>query len=93
MNSRSLFKSIQLCGRIRSMHSTPMSKPLSEAKVLPPPRILRLREKFQMDNGVPLYLKGGKLDLLLFLTTAGACVLGVCLSFKTIYDMSMPKKN
>ncbi|XP_068243544.1 cytochrome c oxidase subunit 7A, mitochondrial-like [Palaemon carinicauda] len=48
---------------------------------------------FQINNGVPIHLKGGPVDTLLFAATAGLNAVGLfmCLSF--FYDMSFPKKK
>ncbi|XP_042856199.1 cytochrome c oxidase subunit 7A1, mitochondrial-like [Penaeus japonicus] len=48
---------------------------------------------FQKPSGIPIHLKGGPLDKVIFGATVAMCVVGLtgCLSF--FYDMSFPKKS
>nr|CAD7444989.1 unnamed protein product [Timema bartmani] len=55
-------------------------------------RIKRKQEKFQQDDGVPVYLKGGILDKFLYQATMGLSVIGLGLVLHTIYEMAVPKK-
>ncbi|XP_037788866.1 cytochrome c oxidase subunit 7A1, mitochondrial-like [Penaeus monodon] len=50
-------------------------------------------QMFQKANSVPIHLKGGPLDKVLFGATLVMCTVGLtgCLSF--FYDMSFPKKS
>lgn len=50
------------------------------------------QELFQKKDGVPLYLKGGPVDKVLFGITVALCVLGTALSIQTFYVLSYPKK-
>ncbi|NXU61385.1 CX7A2 oxidase, partial [Horornis vulcanius] len=55
-------------------------------------RISENQKLFQEDNGLPVHLKGGAKDSLLYRTTAGLAVFG---SMYTVYFLlvsSMPKK-
>jgi hypothetical protein len=47
---------------------------------------------FQKKDGVPVYLKGGPLDKVLFGITVALCVIGTAASIQTLYVMSYPKK-
>ncbi|XP_077335898.1 cytochrome c oxidase subunit 7A2, mitochondrial-like [Lithobates pipiens] len=56
----------------------------------------RVREKqkiFQADNNVPVHLKGGLGDLILYRITMGISIVGACLSIFTIFKASFPKKS
>lgn len=57
-----------------------------------PEKLRSTMTRFQLKDGTPVFLKGGPLDKALFGLTVGLCVVGVSLVFKTIYDLSYPKK-
>lgn len=46
----------------------------------------------QIDNGMPIHLKGGVMDNLLFLSTLGLNGVGLFMCFQFFYTMSFPKK-
>ncbi|XP_061563084.1 cytochrome c oxidase subunit 7A2, mitochondrial-like [Cololabis saira] len=48
---------------------------------------------FQEDNGVPVHLKGGSGDALLYRTTMALTVLGVGYVFYELVKAAFPKKN
>ncbi|XP_037773791.1 cytochrome c oxidase subunit 7A, mitochondrial-like, partial [Penaeus monodon] len=48
--------------------------------------------KFQVDNGMPIHLKGGVFDNLLFVSTCVLNAVGLSMTLGFIYDMSFPKK-
>uniref|UniRef100_A0A6M2DGY7 Putative cytochrome c oxidase subunit viia n=1 Tax=Xenopsylla cheopis TaxID=163159 RepID=A0A6M2DGY7_XENCH len=52
-----------------------------------------IQEKFQIDNGVPVHLKGGPFDKVLYQITMGLCVVATCISAKMIYELAFPKKQ
>ncbi|KAK7791619.1 hypothetical protein R5R35_014690 [Gryllus longicercus] len=57
------------------------------------PLSIRLKmERFQLADGVPVHLKGGPLDKVLFTITVGLCLVGLGLSANMFYGMSYPKK-
>ncbi|XP_061479130.1 cytochrome c oxidase subunit 7A2, mitochondrial [Rhineura floridana] len=48
---------------------------------------------FQEDNGLPVYLKGGLMDALLYRTSMVLAISGTCYLLYLFYDAAMPKKN
>ncbi|XP_052893975.1 cytochrome c oxidase subunit 7A1, mitochondrial [Anopheles moucheti] len=55
-----------------------------------------LRKKmitFQAKNELPVFLKGGPADKILFGVTASLCVVGVLGIFKMVYDLGFAKKK
>ncbi|KAM4771701.1 cytochrome c oxidase subunit 7A2, mitochondrial [Rhinophrynus dorsalis] len=48
---------------------------------------------FQEDNGVPVYLKGGVGDALLYRLTMALTVLGTGYALYELFQASMPKKQ
>ncbi|XP_010165285.1 cytochrome c oxidase subunit 7A2, mitochondrial, partial [Antrostomus carolinensis] len=56
----------------------------------------RIREKqklFQEDNGIPVHLKGGLMDALLYRVTMGISVFGTAYVVYQLLVTSMPKKQ
>lgn len=49
--------------------------------------------KFQKDDKIPVFLKGGSFDKLLFFTTIGLSGFGLFGTFGFIYNMAFPKKK
>lgn len=47
----------------------------------------------QVDNGMPIHLKGGVFDNLLFMSTCVLNAVGLTMTLGFIYDMSFPKKG
>jgi hypothetical protein len=47
---------------------------------------------FQKKDGVPVYLKGGPVDKVLFGITLALCVYGTAASLQMLYVLSYPKK-
>merc|ERR1712142_1092998 len=47
---------------------------------------------FQEDNGVPIHLKGGTKDALLYRTTIGLTIFGSFYVVYVLYNCAMPKK-
>jgi len=56
------------------------------------PEVLAKMKAFQVDNKLPIHLKGGPRDMMLFSTTLAICGVGLIGCFKFYYDMSFPKK-
>ncbi|XP_015265024.1 PREDICTED: cytochrome c oxidase subunit 7A2, mitochondrial isoform X2 [Gekko japonicus] len=55
-------------------------------------RVKEHQKFFQEDNGLPVYLKGGVKDVLLYRLTMTLCVFGTGYLFYELYVASMPKK-
>ncbi|NWY71228.1 CX7A2 oxidase, partial [Erithacus rubecula] len=55
-------------------------------------RVSEGQKLFQEDNGLPVHLKGGAKDSLLYRTTAGLTVFGTMYAFYYLLVSSMPKK-
>ncbi|MPC30463.1 Cytochrome c oxidase subunit 7A, mitochondrial [Portunus trituberculatus] len=50
-------------------------------------------KEFQIDNGLPIHLKGGVMDNLLFLSTLGVSGIGLFMCFKFYFSMAFPPKK
>ncbi|NXS37281.1 CX7A2 oxidase, partial [Pomatostomus ruficeps] len=55
-------------------------------------RVSEHQKLFQEDNGLPVHLKGGAKDALLYRTTAGLTVFGTAYALYYLLISSMPKK-
>ncbi|NXA71640.1 CX7A2 oxidase, partial [Thryothorus ludovicianus] len=55
-------------------------------------KISENQKLFQEDNGLPVYLKGGAKDSLLYRTTAGLTMFGTMYAVYYLLVSSMPKK-
>ncbi|NXA64930.1 CX7A2 oxidase, partial [Mohoua ochrocephala] len=55
-------------------------------------RVPENQKLFQEDNGLPVHLKGGAKDALLYRTTAGLTVCGTIYALYYLLVSSMPKK-
>ncbi|XP_046388715.1 uncharacterized protein LOC124157758 [Ischnura elegans] len=54
---------------------------------------LRQQQKlFQAPNNIPIHLKGGQMDKILFGATIALCGLSLMGCFKVYYDLSVPRK-
>ncbi|XP_014362516.2 uncharacterized protein LOC106714088 [Papilio machaon] len=58
-----------------------------------PESIRRKQEIFQKHNDLPVFLKGGPFDGILYRLTMTLCVLGLAGIAHTIYKHAVPKKN
>jgi hypothetical protein len=68
-------------------------KPVAEREITEELRTLKLKQqKFQKNDGLPVFLKGEAFDKILFVTTMGLAGLGVVSSFGFIYVYANPKK-
>ncbi|XP_042875213.1 cytochrome c oxidase subunit 7A, mitochondrial-like [Penaeus japonicus] len=56
-------------------------------------KIRSTMNKYQVDNGMPIHLKGGVFDNLLFMSTCVLNAVGLTMTLGFIYDMSFPKKG
>ncbi|NWR52151.1 CX7A2 oxidase, partial [Regulus satrapa] len=55
-------------------------------------KVFEKQKLFQEDNGLPVHLKGGATDSLLYRTTAGLTVFGTVYVLYYLLVSSMPKK-
>ncbi|NWR13562.1 CX7A2 oxidase, partial [Emberiza fucata] len=55
-------------------------------------RVSENQKLFQEDNGLPIHLKGGAKDSLLYRTTAGLTLFGTMYTVYYLLVSSMPKK-
>jgi len=53
---------------------------------------LAKRKHFQVDDGVPIHLKGGQKDRIFYYTTFLLCAIGLEECFRYFYAASFPKK-
>jgi len=60
------------------------------------PGYIKIRErykKFQIDDGVPIHLKGGPFDRVMYYTTFVLCGFGILGCLEYYYRASFPKKE
>ncbi|GAB0186120.1 cytochrome c oxidase subunit 7A2, mitochondrial [Grus americana] len=56
-------------------------------------RVPEKQKLFQEDNGIPVHLKGGVMDALLYRVTMGLTVVGTAYVVYELLAISMPKKQ
>ncbi|XP_074872964.1 cytochrome c oxidase subunit 7A1, mitochondrial [Carettochelys insculpta] len=56
-------------------------------------KVPEYQKLFQEDNGLPVHLKGGAMDSLLYRVTMTICVLGTCYSVFSLVKAAFPQKN
>ncbi|KFQ39201.1 hypothetical protein N332_02534, partial [Mesitornis unicolor] len=56
-------------------------------------RVAEKQKLFQEDNGIPVHLKGGVMDALLYRATMGIVVFGTGYVLYELFNASMPKKQ
>ncbi|XP_067136593.1 cytochrome c oxidase subunit 7A1, mitochondrial-like [Centruroides vittatus] len=56
-------------------------------------KLKELQKRYAIDDGVPMYLKGGAIDRVLYGATLTLCAVGTVYCFYTIYELAQPKKN
>lgn len=56
-------------------------------------RVPEYQKLFQEDNGIPVYLKGGTTDALLYRLTMTLSIFGVGYVLYELYTAAMPKKQ
>ncbi|KAK5647544.1 hypothetical protein RI129_002436 [Pyrocoelia pectoralis] len=64
----------------------------TQVKEVPSKYFAKLKEaqkRFQVDDGVPIYLKAGFRDRLLFRTTAALTLIGTALSAQVLYTLAV----
>ncbi|XP_069672645.1 cytochrome c oxidase subunit 7A, mitochondrial-like [Periplaneta americana] len=65
---------------------------VSSTDVSRPYKKLALKQKrFQVDDGVPIFLKGGVFDKILYQITVVLCWVGIILSIKLFFNLSYSK--
>ncbi|XP_076050797.1 cytochrome c oxidase subunit 7A, mitochondrial-like [Oratosquilla oratoria] len=58
-----------------------------------PKVLLEKMKHFQIPNNLPVHIRGGPTDKILYGLTAGICAVGLIHCFKVYYDLSFPKKQ
>ncbi|XP_013183070.1 cytochrome c oxidase subunit 7A2, mitochondrial [Amyelois transitella] len=58
-----------------------------------PESIRKQQAQFQKDDDVPVFLKGGPLDGILYRLTMALCVVGLLGIGQTVYEHAFPKKQ
>ncbi|XP_040901553.1 cytochrome c oxidase subunit 7A1, mitochondrial isoform X2 [Toxotes jaculatrix] len=56
-------------------------------------RVPEAQKLFQEDNGLPVHIKGGTLDVLLYRATMTIALTGTCYSLYWLFTASMPQKK
>ncbi|XP_068021251.1 cytochrome c oxidase subunit 7A2, mitochondrial [Melanerpes formicivorus] len=56
-------------------------------------RVAEKQKLFQEDNGIPVHLKGGPMDGVLYRLTAGISLFGAAYVLYKLAEISMPKKQ
>ncbi|XP_060928683.1 cytochrome c oxidase subunit 7A1, mitochondrial [Limanda limanda] len=56
-------------------------------------RVPENQKIFQADNGLPVHLKGGTLDAVLYRATMTITMAGTCYSLYWLFTASMPQKK
>ncbi|XP_066976206.1 cytochrome c oxidase subunit 7A2, mitochondrial-like [Macrobrachium rosenbergii] len=60
----------------------------------PVPKPLQGKMKlFQIDNGLPVHIRGGPVDKMLYAVTAVVCTVGLIECFHVYYVLSYPQKK
>ncbi|CAL8111337.1 unnamed protein product [Orchesella dallaii] len=57
-----------------------------------PPELLQKYKHYQVDNNVPIHLKGGTTDMVLYYATLVGCAVGIVECFRYYYSAAFPKK-
>ncbi|CAN9510836.1 unnamed protein product [Ophioblennius macclurei] len=56
-------------------------------------RVAEAQKVFQEDNGLPVHIKGGTVDVLLYRATMTLTITGTCYSLYWLLCASMPRKK
>ena len=56
-------------------------------------KLKKKQQHFQKNDGLPVFLKGGPFDKILFYTTIILAILGVTNTFAFVYEKAFPNKN
>ncbi|XP_068229723.1 cytochrome c oxidase subunit 7A2, mitochondrial-like [Palaemon carinicauda] len=85
------------CGaqlKVRSSQATLSTSSRHAINYSPVPKPLKGKMKlFQMPNGLPVHIKGGPVDRILFAITAIICTVGLIDCFHVYYVLFYPKKK
>ncbi|XP_069682290.1 cytochrome c oxidase subunit 7A, mitochondrial-like [Periplaneta americana] len=86
-------KLLQL-GQLGVRHiSTSQARLASEKQMANYAKLKEKQEKFQIADGVLVYVKGGVMDKIMYQFTLILCAVGLGLSGKVLYELSYPKKQ
>ncbi|KAM4641465.1 cytochrome c oxidase subunit 7A1, mitochondrial [Discoglossus pictus] len=55
-------------------------------------RVIEKQKIFQADNDIPVHLKGGTSDTILYRITMGICIVGTGLSLFQLFKAALPRK-
>jgi len=83
------------CARLGAQRQLSTSTRLEAPKGEVHPGYIKIREKykhFQIDDGVPIHLKGGPMDRVLYYTTLALCGVGLLGVVEYISRAAFPKK-
>ncbi|KAM4687148.1 cytochrome c oxidase subunit 7A1, mitochondrial-like [Rhinophrynus dorsalis] len=56
-------------------------------------RVIEKQKIFQADNDLPVHLKGGTGDAILYRITMGISITGTCISLFQLFKAAQPKKG
>ncbi|KAM8952360.1 cytochrome c oxidase subunit 7A1, mitochondrial-like [Pelodytes ibericus] len=56
-------------------------------------RVIEKQKIFQADNDLPVHIKGGTIDVILFRITMASSIAGTCLSLFELFNASRPKQG
>ncbi|XP_077285672.1 cytochrome c oxidase subunit 7A1, mitochondrial-like [Arctopsyche grandis] len=80
-------KQLHMSSALKVKPSIPLNQ--SKEAVTPYcPRIRELQTKFQVENDVPVHLKGGPMDKVFYYATGIACTMGISLSVAYLGKLS-----
>jgi len=83
-------------GNVRSITSSASRAGVIDSKSAVAPcykRIKALQEKFQIEDGVPVHLKGGTMDRILYYSSMLLIAVGLAQCLEFFYTQSFPKKD
>ncbi|KAK7789178.1 hypothetical protein R5R35_006798 [Gryllus longicercus] len=90
-------KSLQLAQvGVRRLATTPVKPATCPAPQNVHPGYKKIRstmEKFQVEDGVPVHLKGGAMDKILYQATIFLCAIGLGMSGHLFYKLSYPSQE
>ncbi|XP_058444489.1 cytochrome c oxidase subunit 7A, mitochondrial-like [Malaya genurostris] len=79
---------------LRGSRQFSRSAAVSSGEIAPGYKELKnIQAKFQKPDGKPVFLKGGAVDNILYLTTCALCVVGMAGIGKLLYELSYPPKQ
>ncbi|XP_063231278.1 cytochrome c oxidase subunit 7A, mitochondrial [Bacillus rossius redtenbacheri] len=81
-----------VCARRLNTSSPRLGKASEEVVIADYSKLKKKQEHFQLDSDVPVYLKGGLFDRLLYHATLGLGAVGLALGARFFYQAAYPKK-